>query len=160
MRPPSSFPHLPQICPLQGRSVDFNLIYSSARRPAADRVGPLPRPANTAVGQMGLKWTDVFLWRRPLIRFQICSLSLVSPPRGRRFLFYFTPGEREASSDKQQQAHRHDRHAGDQAIDGQVMLSIFPGGRQQLVEGDEHHDAGHGGKNYTKDRLRHDGHQQ
>ena len=64
--PPSSFPHLPQICPLQGRSVDFNLIYSSARRPAADRVGPLPRPANTAVGRMGLKVTGVFLCLRPL----------------------------------------------------------------------------------------------
>ena len=40
------------------------------------------------------------------------------------------------------------------------MLSIFPGGGQQLIEGDEYHNAGYSRKNNAEDRVRHDGHQQ
>ena len=80
--PPSSFAHLPQIRPLQGRSVHFRPIRSGARRAAAGRAGPLPRPANTAPGRMGPKWTDVFLCHRPfsLELFTEGSLDVFSKP--------------------------------------------------------------------------------
>ena len=65
--PPFSFAPLPQICPLQGRSTKSGPICSVARQPepAADRVNPLPRPANIA---SGAKLTGVFLWYRPFVR--------------------------------------------------------------------------------------------
>ena len=65
--PPFSFVPLPQFCPLQGRGVKSGPICSGARQPepAADRVNPLPRPANIA---SGAKLTGVFLWYRPFVR--------------------------------------------------------------------------------------------
>ena len=65
--PPFSFAPLLQFCSLQGRGVKSGPICSGARQPepAADRVNPLPRPANIA---SGAKLTGVFLWYRPFVR--------------------------------------------------------------------------------------------
>src|SRR5699024_1494947 len=40
----------------------------------------------------------------------------------------------------------HDGHASDQAVDGGVVAAGADRGGQQLIEADEHHDAGDGGK--------------
>lgn len=39
-------------------------LFQRKAGPAAGRVEPLPRSANTAVGKMGLKVTGDFLWHR------------------------------------------------------------------------------------------------
>lgn len=49
-------------------------------------------------------------------------------------------------SPEQQQAERHHRHTGYQAVNGVVVLAVLPGGGEQLVQRDEDHDAGDRGK--------------
>ena len=63
------------------------------------------------------------------------------------------PGDRPLPLHEQQQAHRHHRHAADEAVDGKVVFAVFPRRGQQFVKGDEHHDAGHGGEEDAEHRV-------
>ena len=51
---------------------------------------------------------------------------------------------------KEQQADCHDHHTGDQAVDGQMVLPIFPGSWEQFVKGNEPHNAGYPRKQQSK----------
>ena len=62
-------------------------------------------------------------------------------------------GDRPLPLHEQQQAHRHHRHAADEAVDGKVVFAVFPRRGQQFVKGDEHHDAGHGGEEDAEHRV-------
>ena len=62
-------------------------------------------------------------------------------------------GDRPLPLHEQQQAHRHHRHAADEAVDGKVVFAVLPRRGQQFVEGDEHHDAGHRGEEDAEHRV-------
>ena len=62
-------------------------------------------------------------------------------------------------SGKKQQADRHDYHACYEAINGDMMLPVFFGCRQELIEGDEDHDAGDRGEEDAKHNIVQEGHQ-
>ena len=62
-------------------------------------------------------------------------------------------GNRPLPLHEQQQAHRHHRHAADEAVNGKMVFAVFPRRGQQFVKGDEHHDAGHRGEEDAEHRV-------
>ena len=50
---------------------------------------------------------------------------------------------------KQQKAHCHHEHAQHQSVYRPVRFAVFPRRRKELVEGDEHHDAGNRAHEYA-----------
>ena len=59
----------------------------------------------------------------------------------------------EVPLNKQQQAQGHDDHAGDHAVNGQVMFTVFLGRRQQFLQGNKDHNPGDHGKKDSKNQL-------
>ena len=64
--PPSSFAHLPQICPLQGHSVHFRPICFGTRQAAAGRAGSPSKAGQRSAGAHGAEMDRWFPMSPPL----------------------------------------------------------------------------------------------